>query len=116
MYIEGNVNPNTGMVLDFKQLIPIKEFISCFDHATVFWSKEDPVIINFFKKNFKRVLVMKKNTTAENMAKLILKFTQEWLDINNFFCKAYQVDVWETETGCAIANDFDEMDILIGNF
>lgn len=112
VYIKGNINEETGMVLDFKELAPIKEFINLFDHATVFWSKEDPEIIDFFKNKFKRVLVMYKNTTAENMARLVFAFTKQWLKENNYNAKVSQVDVWETETGCAIATNSDSDDLI----
>lgn len=108
------VQPN-GMVLDFKELKPIKEFIDLFDHATVFWSEEDFKIIDFFRDNFKRVLVMEKNTTAENMARLLFKFTSNWLHVNYNGREIFvdHVGVWETRTGCGIAEEFDERDILV---
>ncbi len=113
VYIKGDVGEETGMVLDFKELKPVKEFIDLFDHSTILWREESEEFRNFFLTECKRVLIMRKNTTAENMARVVLKFTQDWLDSIGSKCKAHQVDVWETETGCAIANCFDESDNLI---
>jgi len=118
--IEGNIQDN-GMVLDFKELQPIKEFIDLFDHATVFWRKEEQEIIDFFMQKFHRVHIMYKNTTAENMARLVFKFTQDWLDSlpkaasppYSLNIKPSYVEVWETETGCAIASECDSNDILV---
>lgn len=109
--LEGDLQSN-GMILDFKDLKPIKEFIDLFDHATVFSSIENPKIIDFFRMMFPRVLVMNKNTTAECMARLVFKFTKDWLSYTTDLIKVVQVDVWETETGCGVATECDDEDIL----
>jgi len=111
----GPLTQLNGMVLDFKELKPIKEFIDLFDHATVFWSRESPIVIDFFKDHFKRVLVMRKNPTAENMARLIMKYVTSWLFDNNHTKHGVFIDevkVWETRTGCGIAEEFDSDDVL----
>jgi 6-pyruvoyl tetrahydropterin synthase/QueD family protein len=127
--IKGPIHPATGMVLDFKELGDIKAMIDKFDHATVFWEQEDPEIIDFFKTHFRRVLVMKKNVTAENMARWAYKWIEEWLD-SSFnhsiwasgkppaFAQTYScayVRLWETRTGSALTegDDRDEDDILV---
>jgi len=114
VHIEGETNTHTGMVLDFKELQPIKEFIDQFDHAMILWSHENPDFIKFFKENTKRWIIMNKNTTAENMAKLVFKFAKEWLakkthGLDRVKC----VEVWETETGRAIAYDCDGFDNIL---
>lgn len=118
--IKGPINPETGMVLDFKELADIKAQIDKFDHATTFWSKEDPMIINFFKDSFHRVVVMEKNVTAENMARWAHKMTTDWLATNKnpsamvaptYTC-AY-VRVWETRTGSAWTDESDWQDTLV---
>ncbi len=116
VYIKGHLQQN-GMVIDFTDLKPIKEFIDLFDHATVFWKEENEDIIRFFKSNFCRVIVMNKNCTAENMARVVLKFSIDWLRKNYPNCWLDKVEVWETATGCGIAKwedrlpDYDD-DIL----
>lgn len=110
--IEGPIGEN-GMVIDFKDLAYIKGVVDLFDHATVLWDKEDKEFKNFFLNTFRRVLIMKKNTTAECMARLIFQATKEWL--NELDVKDYnvvKVDVWETATGCASAVISDSDDIL----
>ncbi len=114
IYVDGPIDPETGMVLDFKLLKPIKDFINKFDHSTVLWDKEDETIKYFFLNNFSRILIMRKNCTAENMARLALKYTNEI--IKKEFGENYSVSkvrVWETETGCAESTEYDENDIFI---
>ena len=104
-----------GMVIDFIDLKPIKEFIDQFDHAMILWQNDTQQFKDFFLNNCERVIIMLKNTTAENMAKLIHKFTQDWLKISYpnrlLICK--KVEVWETETGCGMATSSDNNDIII---
>lgn len=113
----GELNKKTGMVLDFKELTPIKEFIDKFDHANVLWEQESQDILDFYKLNYNRIIIMKQNCTAENMARVIFKFVSEWLDQINLernldlFCT--NVTVWETTTGCGIATEADFDDIII---
>jgi 6-pyruvoyltetrahydropterin/6-carboxytetrahydropterin synthase len=113
IYIESAELSSNGMVLDFKELQPIKEFIDQFDHSCVFWNGEDSKIIDFFTENFKRVIVMNQNPTAENMARLVHKYVTDWLNLNRsgqFKCS--QVDVWETETGCGTAFESNSNDTI----
>lgn len=116
--ITGPIQEN-GMVLDFKELKPIKDFVDLFDHSTVFWSKEDPEIIDFFDEHFQRVLVMQKNPTAENMARLLHKVTIDWaknnpeIDYENYLV---ETKVWETDTGAAISTEHDENDFVHATF
>jgi 6-pyruvoyltetrahydropterin/6-carboxytetrahydropterin synthase len=110
--IVGKVN-EIGMIIDFIDLKPIKEFIDKFDHSMVLWSKEDINFINFFKKNCRRVVIMNKNTTAENMSSLLFNFIKNWLENNYPLYTCFQVNVWETRTGCGTALSCDSEDILI---
>lgn len=111
--LQGDLD-SAGMVIDFKDLKPIKDFIDLFDHATVFWSKEpDAEILTFFQAKFSRVLIMKQNPTAENMARLVFKFATDWLKANHPTIIITQVDVWETATGCGIATSCSDNDILV---
>lgn len=118
IHIEGPIDEKTGMIIDFKQLNPIKKYIDQFDHTTVLWKKEKKYIKDFFLKNFKRVIIMEQNPTAENMARLIYGFVSKWLitfswdpttpyydRLSKF--KVNLVEVWETETGCGVANNYD---------
>lgn len=107
--IDGNIQGD-GMVLDFKRLIPIKLFIDQFDHSAVLWDKEKTEVKDFFIKNFDRVLVMKKNPTAENMVRIISRYTNNWLENNFQGCTLGYIRIWETDTGSAQDNNFDEED------
>jgi len=112
--IEGPINPDTGMIIDFGSLKPIKQMIDKFDHAYVFWQKEDPEIIEFFKKHFKRLIIMKQNVTAENMARWAHRWINLWLSSNKKGrYKINNIKVWETRTGCAVADYSTEEDQLI---
>jgi 6-pyruvoyltetrahydropterin/6-carboxytetrahydropterin synthase len=113
VYFEGALNSETGMITDFKNLGPVKNYIDLFDHSVVLWEQDSQKRINFMKEEFPRVLIMKKNCTAENMARAILKFSNEWISSFIPNVKAVQCDVWETETGCGIATEYDENDILV---
>jgi 6-pyruvoyltetrahydropterin/6-carboxytetrahydropterin synthase len=110
--IVGEVSETSGMVLDFKELQPIKSLIDMFDHCAVLWEGEQNYFKDFFKKEFKRVLVMKKNPTAENMVRIISKFVSQWLSEKHPHCCLHSVRVWETVTGSAEGNEFDDDDVF----
>jgi len=106
-----------GMIIDFGNLNFIKEFIDLFDHAIVFGEDEEKEILDFFKKKFDRIIVMKKNPTAENMARLVMKFVDEYFLSKLIYCS--KVEVFETRKGRAITSrnnfggEYDENDILV---
>ena len=110
--IEGPIQAD-GMVLDFKRLSPITTFIDQFDHSTVLWEEEKEEVKDFFKSNFNRVLVMKKNPTAENMVRLVAKFVSDWLKKEYDFCSLSFVRIWETDSGSARSKDFDDSDVFV---
>lgn len=108
--LEGKIKDN-GMVKDFIELRPIRTFIDKFDHAMVLWDDEEESFKNFFLTNFKRIIIMNKNTTAENMARLIFKYTTDYYkneDIN-----VHSITVWETPTSYATTTECDDGDVLI---
>jgi len=109
--IIGDINPKTGMVIDFKEFGPIKAYIDKFDHAMVLWASDFDYILDFFTNNFKRVIIMSKNCTAENMAKLIHRELKAMLVEKDIPAQVQTVKVWETATSCAIAIDSDDTDI-----
>jgi 6-pyruvoyltetrahydropterin/6-carboxytetrahydropterin synthase len=115
--LKGLVDDNTGMVLDFKELKPIKDFVDDFDHATVFAEEEDKEVIEFFYSKFERVLVMKKNCTAENMARALFKFTNDFLEQKyKDLIKVVYARVRETTTGAAVAFSCNENDIIVKSY
>ena len=112
--LEGPINASTGMVVDFKELKPIKDFVDDFDHAMVFSSEETEEVLKFFYSNFQRVLVMQKNCTAENMARALFKFARDFIarEYGGQLKVAY-ARVRETATGAAVAYDCDEQDVIV---
>lgn len=101
-----------GMVIDFIDLKPIKTFIDMFDHASILWDNEPQEFKDFYKQNFKRVLIMHNNPTAENMVALAAGYATEWLATFYPSCKLHKVKIWETATGSAEGTEFDDTDIL----
>ena len=113
--IEGPRQSN-GMVIDFTDLKPIKMFIDMFDHASILWDGEEEYFKKFYRENFKRVLIMKSNTTAENMVALTAKWIDEWLYKFYPQCKLHKVRIWETDSGSAESAEYTEYtkdDILV---
>lgn len=113
-----------GMIIDFGSLGWIKEFIMKFDHAMVLWDQDDEEIKAFFKKHNKRLIIMKKNTTAENMSLLACKAIQDGLNARyikeyitttgekKMYCpyKVHEIKVFETRTGSATSTPGDTSD------
>lgn len=73
---KGDRNDNGQMLIDFgfiKQYL--HPFVDSFDHAFWLWDRpEDHHIINFFDKEFERVLVSPWSTTAEMQAKMFYTY------------------------------------------
>lgn len=72
--LEGNVNPETGMLLDYNR---IKEVVDVFDHAIIFSAPEfrDEAEENLYKWavhfGMRSVVLTEGKSTAENMAVMI---------------------------------------------
>jgi 6-pyruvoyltetrahydropterin/6-carboxytetrahydropterin synthase len=91
----------SGMVLDFGAMGKIKALVDLFDHATLLWSGESYEVIQFFRKNFKRVIIMKLNTTAENMAATLMYYINNLIHADYNHINVDSVTVHETATGKA---------------
>lgn len=111
--IEGDTHPVNGMIADFGDLKGIKRLIDEFDHAFVLWANEEDEIKDFYLKHFKRIIIMKKNCTAENMARYFMRELQIYLDKEHYDknLKAHSVRLWETRTGSTTMTTFDDDDI-----
>lgn len=116
--IEADVDPRTGMVVDFGEFGDIKRKLDVFDHAFVLWSESPEVFVDFMVHHVDRLVVMKKNSTAENMAALMFKiaddFVTEYNKINGTNCRVISTTVYETDTGSATATSCDNDDVLVG--
>jgi len=113
--INGDILDGAGMVIDFGNLKWIKEFVDKFDHSMVLWQNEESHIVDFFRDNFQRVIIMKRNCTAENMASLLYKFVTEGLNRRypeRTDLSVSSVKVFETRTGSACAFNYDTFDVI----
>jgi 6-pyruvoyltetrahydropterin/6-carboxytetrahydropterin synthase len=103
-----------GMVIDFGQLKPLKEFVDKFDHALMIdrdnYEKLKDGLKNF---PFQRLIIFPVPVTAENLAIFFLSELQERLDRllewlgDDRKLVVSKVVVHETETGCAEATQED---------
>lgn len=110
--IKGELDEK-DFVIDFGDLKQtIGKTIDEFDHCMVLCEKEKPEIINFFKKNTERLIIMKRNPTAEAMARYIHKQAEELMRARFFTRCCTKVTVYETATGCAFSEDSDKDDIV----
>ena len=111
---DGSSPDNGQMVTDFgfiKQLL--HPFVDSFDHAFWLWDRpEDAHVVEFFKKNFERVITTPVSTTAEMQSILFFAFSElaiNYLKDHNLFVNgetpediyASGVRVHETTTGYA---------------
>ena len=72
--VEGNVNKETGMVMDFKALkTTLNPLVEVMDHAFIANDQDKDVIKLCLKKEWKLV-ELKNEPTAENIAEYILSF------------------------------------------
>lgn len=99
-----------GMVVDFIELKKYKKLIDIFDHCMVLWNDESKDFTDFFKGNFKRVVIMEKNTTAENFARFLFKVIANDLNNTNPHLSVDNVEYFETKSSEAIADDYDNDD------
>lgn len=86
----------TGMLKDFSNFAPIKEWIDeNRDHSYV-WQKDDEVL-EFLTQKWFRTYAMEENPTAENMSKVLYwmcKILLKW-------CSVKSVRIYETPTSYA---------------
>ena len=102
-FFKSDILTDYGMVIDFGDLTPIKNYIDRFDHAYHFWKFENEEFKYFHKKYDRRWIELPFNPTAENYAIHFLKYISETL--NDFFdnkeARCCGVRVHETDTGYA---------------
>lgn len=102
--ISGPVISATGMVINFHDLAPFKEYLEReFDHCLVL-NPEDP-LVNIILDNAKvqrMHLMIRNDPTAENMASEMLSAALRMF--NSFGVYVSSVEVWETEKCSARAN------------
>ncbi len=98
LHIEGEQLDNKDMLMDFTETKLLKTWIDdTLDHTTILW-EEDPMIESL--KSFgNKVLITKKNPTAEHIAELILIKAQEFF--NKEGIRVACIEINETCTSAA---------------
>jgi 6-pyruvoyltetrahydropterin/6-carboxytetrahydropterin synthase len=98
LFLEGENLDESDMLVDFNETKKLKEWIDGnFDHVTMLW-EEDPMI-DSLKSFGNKVLVTKKNPTAEHICELILAKAQELFENSNI--KVQCIEIGETCTSAA---------------
>lgn len=100
--VEGELDKETGMVIDFKDLKKaLKPLVSWLDHAFIA-NQDDKEIIDLCSKNDWKLVIMRKEPTAENIADFIVGYMVTELQYNERI-KTVEVILWETPDSKAIA-------------
>lgn len=104
------------MVYDFGLLKGgVKDFIDGFDHASLFWDREEPSYIKAMKANSKRWVSLPVSPTAEQLTRVIFVAVQALLDNTvkangDDTARVHSVILHETETGyaqCFLSDAYD---------
>ena len=108
------------MVYDFGLLKGgVKDFLDAFDHASLFWDKEEPAYIKAMKDNSKRWVSLPVSPTAEQLTRVIFVAVQALLDNTvktngDDTARVHSVILHETETGYAQCFRQDAYDAQMG--
>jgi len=108
------------MVYDFGLLKGgVKDFLDGFDHASLFWNKEEPSYIKAMKDNSKRWVSLPVSPTAEQLSRVIFVAAQAMLDNTvktngDDTARVHSVILHETETGYAQCFREDAYDAAMG--
>ena len=98
LHLSGESLDEKDMLIDFNETKKLKAWIDeNLDHVTMLWEK-DPMIASMIEHNNK-VLVTKKNPTAEHIAELILAEAQRLFANSNIKVKCIEIN--ETCTSAA---------------
>ncbi len=108
------------MVYDFGLLKGgVKDFLDAFDHASLFWDKEEASYIKAMKDNSKRWVSLPVSPTAEQLTRVIFVAVQALLDNTvksngDDTARVHSVILHETETGYAQCFRQDAYDAQMG--
>lgn len=103
---------NAGMVMDFGLMGSIKQLVDCFDHAHDMWNRESAEIIDFFRRENERWVILPFNPTAEMLALMFFAYAKRILELTDFTngeqeIRMHSVCYHETATGYAEAFEED---------
>jgi len=103
---------NAGMVMDFGLMGSLKQVVDSFDHAHDMWDKESNEILEFFRKQNERWVILPFNPTAEMLSLMFLAYAKHIIEHTVFTngekgVKVLSVRYHETETGYAEADNND---------
>ena len=99
------------MVMDFGDLKrEIGAFMDSLDHSLMLWKDDNPCYLVAQKIYSKRIVMMDKDPTAENIARAILSVVKQTL--YNYDVTVSSVRIHETATGYAEAVTSDIGDII----
>ena len=101
--LEGKELDDRDMLIDFKEIKSLKEWIDTdLDHASIMW-KEDPLIEDL-KKHNQKLFITEKNPTSEHIAEIILNKAIELYQSDKIKVRSIQIN--ETCTsGIILYND-----------
>lgn len=75
--MKGELN-HLGMVMDFADVRPLREWVDQFlDHATIV-STEDDVLVAFLTETKQRLFLVGHNPTSENLTKILFDKAREY--------------------------------------
>lgn len=98
LHLEGENLDEKDMLIDFKETKSLKAWIDEeLDHVTMLW-EGDPMIEDL-RKHDNKVLVTKKNPTAEHICEIILEKAQALFESSNI--KVACIEINETCTSAA---------------
>lgn len=109
------------MVYDFGLLKGgVKDFLDGFDHASLFWDKENPAYVKAMKDHSKRWVSLPVSPTAEQLSRVIFVGAQAMLDNTvkangDDTARVHSVILHETETGYAQCFRQDAYDSQMGD-
>ncbi len=112
---------NAGMVMDFGLMNVLKEIVDSFDHSHDMWNKESKEMIDFFRRENERWVILPFNPTAEMLSLMFFAYAKYIIDHTIFKnnegdVKVYSVCYHETATGYAEADALDYERIWLPGF
>jgi 6-pyruvoyltetrahydropterin/6-carboxytetrahydropterin synthase len=107
---------NAGMVMDFGLMDALRQVVDCFDHTHDMWNKESEKILDFFKEENERWVILPFNPTAEMLSLMFFAYAGHIIEHTVFSNGEGKIEIMavryhETETGYAEAdrNDFERI-------